>query len=122
MSEQLKEWYEGIEQKLVAPNGTIKLKVPVIDAESGQAVKAEEPGQDSTADGGFEGKKESDPVVEKDKHNSLKAFVYAKRMQDLLVRLAGLTEPYEEDSEQRQAIADKIKLMHKKLGEEIACL
>jgi len=66
--------------------------------------------------------KEVDPVVEKDKGNALMAFVIAKRIQDILVRVAGLSEPYETDSETRQELTDSIKDLYKKLGENIASL
>lgn len=114
---ELKEWYDGIDQQQdVAPNGLIKIKVPAIDADSGEQVIV----KPESADGGCESS--DDPVVERDKHNSLKAFIYAKRIQDLLVRVAGLVEPYEEDSEERQKLVDKVRIMHQKLGEEIASL
>lgn len=64
----------------------------------------------------------SDPVVIKDNNTSLRAFVYSKRIQDLLVRLAGLVEPYEKDSEERQKTVDEIKDFYKKLGEDVAKL
>lgn len=118
MSEQLKEWYEGIDSQDVSPNGAIKIKVPVIDADSGEHVTADEP--ESVCDEPEE--TNDDPVVQRDKFNSLKAFMYSKRIQDVLVQIAGLVEPYEEDSEKREALIDKVRIMHKKLGEEIASL
>lgn len=116
MSKELREWYEGINEEDILPNGAISIKVPVVDADSGEHVTSDNLPQEQ------EPPKSDDPVVEKDKHNSLKAFVCAKRIQDLLIRVAGLTSPYEEDSETRQAIVDKIKELHRELGEEIASL
>ena len=66
--------------------------------------------------------KKEDPVVEKDKDTSLISFVMAKKIQDLLVRIAGLNEPYESDSEERQILVDKVKTIYTKLGENIGSL
>lgn len=119
---ELKEWYEGIDQNTIAPNGAIKIKVPVLDADNDNKPVVVTGGESNhpTANGGSEENK--DPVVVKDKNSSLKAFVYAKKIQDLLVKAAGLDGPYDEDSEIRQALVDKIKLLYRKMGEEITCL
>lgn len=116
----LKDWYEQLNEDDFLPNGAIKINAPVIDADSGERVVSAPP---QVADDGTEMKpKSDDPVVDKDKDKSLKAFIYAKRMQDLLIKIAGLVEPYESDSEVRQALVDKLKYVHEKMGEEIASL
>lgn len=127
MKKELKEWYEEINESDILPNGVIKLRVPVLDDE-GSGVQLD---PNHIADGGTEAppnndcmgsSKPEDPVVEKDKGNSLKAFVCAKRIQDLLIQAASLAGPYEEDSETRQAIVDKIKSLHRELGEVLSQL
>jgi len=67
-------------------------------------------------------KEPEDKVVSKDKTESLAGFILAKRIQDLLVRAAGLAEPYEADSEERQNLVDQIKKLYLSLGEKIGSL
>jgi len=117
--EDLLDWYQTLNEEEIA-----KITVPVLDAGDdhphGFPPVLQEPEVEPEID--IEPKKVEDPVVEKDKDTSLVAFVMAKGMQDLLVRIAGLSEPYESDSEQRQAMVDKIKALYTSLGEHIGKL
>jgi len=112
MEKNLKDWYKQINEEDILPNGVIKINVPVVDADVPIT-----PEVDTTLI-----KSNEDPVVSKDKGITLRAFVLAKQIQDSLVRLAGLVEPYESDSEERQKTSDHIKQLHRELGEEIASL
>lgn len=99
---KLQEWYEEIDKENIDPNGTIQIRVSSDDVE--------------------EIEKENDKVERKNKYNSLKAFFYARKIQDLLLELASLESPFSNESIERQDLVDKIRQIHSLLGEEIASL
>ena len=110
-NENLVDWYQSLNEE----EGIAKITVPVLQPDNppeGDAGEVEVPTIT----------KPEDPVVQKDKINSLGTFVMAKRIQDLLVRIAGLTDPYEQDSEERQGLVDKVKDLYIKLGDNIGKL
>lgn len=113
MEDNILDWYNQLNEE---EEGIAKITVPVLDAESESQVVDPLPPEENVP------VKPLDPVVEKDKGNALMAFVMAKKIQDMLVRVAGLSEPYETDSEARQEITSQIKELYKKLGENIASL
>lgn len=115
MKQKLTDWYKQINEEDILPNGVIKINVPVIDTDVPIA-PVEEPSDETLEKPG------DSSVVAKDKDASLRSFIIAKQIQDSLVRLAGLIEPYETDSEERQKISDHIKQLHRDLGEELSCL
>jgi len=109
-------WYDKI---LNEEEGLGTFTVPVLQNQEQQEpsiVQTQEPPE------GDQSQLAKDPVVQKDKGNSLVAFVIAKKIQDILVRVAGLEEPYESDSEERQMMVDKLKKLYEKLGEHIGSL
>jgi hypothetical protein len=114
MKDKLSDWYQQINEEDILPNGVIKINVPVVDADV--------PVADVPTTMVPPQEEKSDPVASKDKGISLRAFILAKQIQDSLVRLSGLVEPYEAESEERQKLSDSIKKLHRELGEEIACL
>ena len=116
MEENLIEWYNKLNEEI---EGIAKITVPVINTNVEPEV--------APADGGEEAPpvvepEKVDPVVSKDKQNALMSFVMVKRIQDLLVRVAGLSEPYETDSEERQGMVDSVKSLYIKLGDTIGKL
>ena len=111
MKENILDWYKELNED----EGIAKITVPVLQPDEAPAIERQEPDVPVVV-------KVADPVVEKDKGNALMAFVMAKKIQDMLVRVAGLSEPYETDSEARQELTDSIKDLYKKLGESIASL
>lgn len=126
MDKELTDWYGEINEEDVLPNGVIKLKVPVLDAGDGRPhgfPPIHHPSVDDCGDTEDENPPEpTDPVVMKDKATSMKAFIIAKRIQNILIRAASLAEPYEEDSEKRQELTDALKTLHRELGEQIVKL
>lgn len=118
--EYLREWYKSINENDISPSGMIKIKVPVLDADSGQQVSVNavsSPDQENDQQG-----TKTDSVEAKSKDSALSSFVLAKRIQDLLLRTAGLNNPYNEDSEERQSILDKVRNLYRELGVNIAAL
>ena len=116
-AKSLKEWYGSINEEDMLPNGVIQLKLPVIDAVPEQEPEVQIQVSDQ------EVKKEiSDPVVLKDREVSLKAFVLAKRIQDSLIKLSEMIDPYQSGSEERNKTSAYVKELYRELGEEIASL
>lgn len=110
----LVDWYQSLNEE---DEGIATLTVPVLQPDN------EAPPEGDQGDVEVPTiTKPEDVVVQKDKVNSLGTFVMAKRIQDLLVRIAGLAEPYETDSEERQNLVDKVKDLYIKLGENIGKL
>ena len=127
MSEEnyLKEWYAGINENDILPNGSVRLTVPVIDGNTGEQMNVhdQEEHQDQEEQHDHQEQQQStDKVVIKGKDSALGSFVLAKRIQDLLLKTAGLNNPYDEDSEERQMILDKVKALYQELGENLAAL
>ena len=120
----LLEWYDNF-NATVTPNVTVA-DPPISLPPTGNVVAVTQTDIVKTTDDAdkveLPAAPNSDPVVIKDNNTSLRAFVFAKRIQDLLVKLAGLVEPYEKDSEERQKTVDEIKDFYKKLGEDMAKL
>jgi hypothetical protein len=119
---ELLDWYnklnEGIEGE-----GIAKITVPVLDTDDGKPhgfppdvdTEEEKPPVEIKIE-------RPDPVEDKDKSNSLVSFVATRRIQDILVKLADLEDPYEKDSEERQGLVDSAKGLYIKLGEYISSL
>lgn len=113
MKDNLVDWYKKLNEE---DEGIAKITVPVLQPD-GETPEMEKPHLPTPEEPVVQ-----DKVVAKDKDNSLVSFVMAKRIQDLLVRIAGLNEPYEADSEERQNLVDKVKDLYMKLGEKIGNL
>jgi len=111
--DELLNWYDNINEEAEIA----KITVPVLthDDETNQDDE-QEPEKVVIV------KEPEDKVVSKDKDESLAGFILTKRIQDLLVRAAGLAEPYEADSEERQNLVDQIKKLYLSLGEKIGSL
>lgn len=123
MDKELTDWYGEINEEDVLPNGVIKIKVPVLNQDGENIGHENTPSVDDCGDSEDENPPEpTDPVVMKDKATSMKAFIIAKRIQNILIRAASLAEPYEEDSEKRQELTDALKALHRELGEQIVKL
>ena len=120
MEENLIEWYN----KLNEDEGIAKITVPVMDTGDGKPHGFPPVIEPETAEVPpvIEPEKKVDPVVSKDKQNALMSFVMVRRIQDLLVQVAGLSEPYETDSEERQEMVDSVKSLYIKLGDTIGKL
>lgn len=115
MEEELLNWYNKMNEEI---EGSTKIIVPVITTDN-----EPKPETEICTDGESEVPAEKDdPVVTKDKQNALMSFVMTKRIQDLLVKVAALNEPYETNSEERQGIVDTVKELYIKLGDTIGKL
>jgi len=116
MEENILDWYKNLnEDEEIA-----KITVPVLDTGSDETDEPDEPEIEKVPD--IESDKKVDTVVTKDRQNSLMSFVMIKRIQDLLVRIASLDEPYETDSEERQNMVDTVKNLYIELGDLIGKL
>jgi len=128
---ELLDWYNKLNEE---NEGIAKITVPVIDSggaptdmdttDDGEIINTVNKVPD---DADYKGNvavtgKTDDDVVDKDKGNSLVSFVATRRIQDILVRLASLDEPYEADSVERQGLIDTVKSLYIKLGEYISSL
>ena len=105
---ELLDWYQSINED----EGIAKITVPVLQSVN-QELPVEEPKERILI------VKPEDKVVEKDKDISLSVFILTKRIQDLLLRLSSLDGPYDEESEKRQELSDKVKALYALLGEKI---
>lgn len=63
-----------------------------------------------------------DSVILKDSQTSFKAYLYAKKVQELLTQFSVIDDPYQSNTMKREEIVSMLKNIQTKLGEEIAKL
>lgn len=123
---ELLDWYKNLNEE---DEGIAKITVPVVNVDT--STDGEQINKTNTVDvdDDYEENDEvtgkdhnQDGVVDKDKSNSLVSFIATRRIQDILVKLADLEEPYEKDSIERQELIDSAKGLYIKLGEYISSL
>jgi len=120
---ELLDWYNKLNEE---DEGIAKITVPVLDIDTssdGEVINKTNTVDDYEENDEVTGKDHNqNGVVDRDKSNSLVSFVATRRIQDILVRLADLDEPYEKDSVERQELIDTAKGLYVKLGEYISSL
>ncbi len=119
MNKNLIDWYQQLNEEDILPNGSIKLHLPVLDADVVVSHGVEDPVDDESL---ARIRAENDPVVMKDKASSIRAFALTSIIQNNLTKIVGMVQPYELGSEERQKLSTCIKEAYIKLGEEIASL